>query len=283
MSKYTTEVRYICETYAGLKESEGYDKVDEIIDVARTKVFDFDYPIFDEAYRPTLERKILEHFYTREIGFETVGLWKLKLKNKMDDIMPYYNKLYLSDLIEFNPLYTEDLYTFAHTKGQKITTDTSKLDGVQKKTGSDQSVASGTDKDESNRKHNNWTLFSDTPQGGIQGILDAETTPAGTPSVGRNGYLTNATHQFGDTDGSEATRNYGRTDTMNYNSGVNTNNVATSNGKANDDTDYTAHVYGYRGYNPSKSIMEYRKSLLNIDMMVIDELEDLFMMLWGVL
>ena len=29
MSKYTTELRYICETLAGLKESKGYPSVDE--------------------------------------------------------------------------------------------------------------------------------------------------------------------------------------------------------------------------------------------------------------
>ena len=72
MSKYTTEVRFICEHYAGLDESEGYANVEEIIERARPKVFDFDYPIFDSSYKPILETKILKHYYTREIGFETV-------------------------------------------------------------------------------------------------------------------------------------------------------------------------------------------------------------------
>ena len=31
MSKYTTEVRFICETAAGYTESQGYDKVEEVI------------------------------------------------------------------------------------------------------------------------------------------------------------------------------------------------------------------------------------------------------------
>ena len=105
MSKYTTQVRFICENYAGLTESVGYGKVDEIIASARKKVFDFPYPIFDETYRNVLETKILKHFYTREIGAETVGLWKLWLNTKMNEIMPYYNKLYKSELLDFNPLY----------------------------------------------------------------------------------------------------------------------------------------------------------------------------------
>lgn len=67
MSHYTTEVRYICEVYAEYTESQGYKHVDEIIAKARPKIFDFYYPIFDEAYRSVLETKILRHYYTREL------------------------------------------------------------------------------------------------------------------------------------------------------------------------------------------------------------------------
>ena len=109
MSKYTTEVRYICETAAGLTNSEGYNSVEDIIYKALPSVFNFTFPIFDESYRSVIETKILKHFYTREIGFETVGLWKLKLNTKLNEIMPYYNKLYKSELLEFNPLYDVDL------------------------------------------------------------------------------------------------------------------------------------------------------------------------------
>ena len=113
MSTYTTEVRFICENSAGLTESADYLSVSEILDKARNKIFDFDFPIFDESYRNVLEDKILKHYYTREIGLETVGLWKLKLDTKMNEIMPYYNQLYKSAVLEFNPLYDVD-YTRTH-------------------------------------------------------------------------------------------------------------------------------------------------------------------------
>lgn len=109
MSKYTTEVRFICENANDLDASEGYLSINEIITNAIPKVFNFDFPIFDESYREVLERKILKHFYTREICEETVGLWKLRLDTKLNEIMPYYNKLYESELLEFNPLYTANL------------------------------------------------------------------------------------------------------------------------------------------------------------------------------
>ena len=54
MSKYTTEVRYICEVYSGLTESVGYDKIDEVLNGSWNKVFDFDFPMFDDNYRKAL-------------------------------------------------------------------------------------------------------------------------------------------------------------------------------------------------------------------------------------
>ena len=111
MSKYTTEVRFLCEQSAGLVESVGYADIQGVLDACRDKVFDFEFPIFDENYRNVLEDKILKHYYTREIGAETVGLWKHWLNVRLNEIMPYYNKLYESELIKFNPMYDVDLET----------------------------------------------------------------------------------------------------------------------------------------------------------------------------
>lgn len=108
MSKYTTEVRFICEHASGMNESIGYSSVDAVISGAIPKVFDFTFPIFDESYRNVLCGKILKHYYTREICEETVGLWKLRLSTRLNEIMPYYNQLYKSEALEFNPLFDVD-------------------------------------------------------------------------------------------------------------------------------------------------------------------------------
>ena len=47
MSKYTTEVRFICETYAGFTESQDANMVEEVIGLSMGKIFDFNFPIFD--------------------------------------------------------------------------------------------------------------------------------------------------------------------------------------------------------------------------------------------
>lgn len=111
MSNYTTEVRFLCESLTGHTESKGLNDVDQIITDACPIIFDFNYGIFDNAYKLPLERKILMHYYTREICEETYGLWKLRLKDRLNLIMPYYNQLYQSALLSFNPFYDVDLTT----------------------------------------------------------------------------------------------------------------------------------------------------------------------------
>ncbi len=104
MSKYTTEVRYICEEAAELEDSGGYNDVNEIVGLAIPKIFDNSLVFHDEETKARLLPKILIHYYQREIGFETVGLWKLKLNQKLREILPYYNQLYESEELEYNPL-----------------------------------------------------------------------------------------------------------------------------------------------------------------------------------
>ena len=111
MSNYTTQVRFLCESLTGHDSSVGFDDVDTVITEACPIIFNFNYGIFDNAYKLPLERKILMHYYTREISEETYGLWKLRLKERLNLIMPYYNQLYQSALLNFNPLYDVDLTT----------------------------------------------------------------------------------------------------------------------------------------------------------------------------
>lgn len=177
MSKYTTEVRFICETYADYDESQGYMKIPEIIEKSRNKIFDFDFPIFDEDYRSVLETKIIKHYYLKEIGMETVGVWKHFLDMKMNEIMPYYNQLYKSALLDFNPFYDVDI-TKDHIG-----------------TGSGNTETDGTRKDTTGRNH--WNYYSDTPQGSV-GRLDDLT------------YLTNATHDTDSENLNSVTSNKGK-------------------------------------------------------------------------
>ena len=109
MSKYTTELRYICEEQAGKDESVDYNSISEVIAAARPKIFNFDYPYYSEDQKQRTEENILRHFYTMEIGEETYGLWKLRLEDRMNQIMPYYVGLFNSVALEYDPLIDVDL------------------------------------------------------------------------------------------------------------------------------------------------------------------------------
>lgn len=289
MSKYTTEVRFICENYAGYKESVGYDSIDDVISKSRTKIFDFNYPIFDEAYRAVLETKILEHYYTREICEETVGLWKLRLKAKMNEIMPYYNKLYNSELLTFNPLYDTDYHKDGNRTGKEDSTTLNVNNRDSKYSGTDttnsNTVKGGADSVATTErdKFSEWNLYSDTPQGGIEGILGAEDEP----SLLDNGYLTNARHILHDGDGTESsgTTTFGGTsntvDEINYGKKNNTVDNGKTDFNGNTLEDYAEHVYGKMpGKSYSKLLAEFRETFLNIDLDVINELRNLFFNLW---
>lgn len=215
MSKYTTEVRYICESYSGLENSVGFEDTDRVIECAAPKVFNFWFPVFDEAYRKPLEMKILRHYYTREICEETVGLWKLRLEAKMQEIMPYYNRVYEAEFVKYDISRDVDVTTTheRETKG----------------TNRNNNIGHSTDK------------YSDTPQGSISDL-----------ESGR--YLTNASIND------------------------NTNN---NQGSYNDTENYVTHVLGkVPGKDMARVAKEFRESIANVDMMIIDELSDLFFGLW---
>ena len=62
------------------------------------------FPIWNESHRGELEKKIIEHYYFRQIGFETVGRFKFMLNTRLREIMPKMNKLYKTTLFKYNPI-----------------------------------------------------------------------------------------------------------------------------------------------------------------------------------
>lgn len=243
MATYTTEVRTICESAAGLSEGVGFNSIEKLLSPELVeKVLPLKYPIFDEKYRYVLNKKILTHFFTREICEETVGLWLLRMEERMEEIMPYYNKLYLSELEEIKPFFNIDItktgnrdynitkhgdtknnYTKENTgtsntaygehgndsrDKSKTGTNTTGFKAGNKhtwETGGENEHDWGTKQDNGSNTHNGTTKrndknvksgttdtthtnsdvnrFSDTPQGGLDGMK----------ALRGNMYLTNAT------------------------------------------------------------------------------------------
>lgn len=291
MSKYTTEVRFICEQATGLSESKGYSNINDIIQKAIPKVFNFDFPMFDENYRNVLCTKILKHYYTREICEETVGLWKLRLETRMNEIMPFFNKLYKSELIEFNPMFDTELTT------ENTGTKTEQAEKSEKDV---------TDRTEKNRHNDEITDDSSTTTKGSTNVVDIGTTtnnkkskdmysdtPQGSlENVENETYLTNA-RKINDenteirnnnndvTTNENATYGNTRKEVRSHTFEEDTTLTRSGNTNINSTDKYVQTYIGKSGgQSYSKLLEEFRRTFINIDMRVIGELSDLFFGLW---
>lgn len=291
MSKYTTELRFICEEKAGLDESVGYNSVADTIEAARPHIFNFDYPFFTDDenviaahpeladYKKNLETKIIKHYYTREIAAETAGLWNLWLDTKMNEIMPYYNQLYLSELLKFDPFKDTD-YTTEHareTLGNSNTVDLTATDTANTTNDSRSTASNATNQTESDSTTNTddtaWNYENDTPQGSVSGLEDLNYLSRATKSTDDNDVTNKSSSKSADDSTSKE-------DSTSHSASNQLTNRDSKN-TFSDNEDFSEHVEGKRGSESYSDLLnKFRDTFLNIDMMVIEELEDLFFKLW---
>ena len=277
MSKYTTELRYLIENNfdIGLK----------------------DYPIFDENYRESLNQKIINHYYFREIGFETAELFKRYLNNTMNEIMPYYNQLFKSELLEFNPFYNVDKTVTADKNNNSVSdfvgnisgknTQTADTENTQTNNGKQQTTTAATSTGESvgnsTTTNRNKNVSSDTPQGFLSiNSIDNETYASaaemGNAESINNSKATSNNAENGITDQTTADETKA---TGNSKSNATTETDTANKTTSNDFENYISHVIGKsEGETYSEMLMKFRETFLNIDMMIIDELKTCFMMIY---
>ena len=254
MSKYTTEVRFILEVAAGYTESQDANKIDEIIASTWQSVFTDKYVIGSAMYTEHICQMILKHYYFREICCETVGLWKTWMQTRLHEIIPYYDKLYatIGALSVEKALLDIDLNK-RHDGEHSITyTDDTTDDLIF---GNNRATTGTIVDDGENHVVNK---YSDTPQGGLTGINE-------------NRYLTDVRMIDGTDD---------NTRTHNLNEAKTGKDSRVIDGEKHDDgTDaYVETVKGkYGGKSYSELLKQYRDTLLNMDEMVINEFDDLFM------
>ena len=299
MSQYSTQIRFICETEVGYDTSQGYMSVNEILEKSASKVFNFPFPLFDEAYRQPLISKILKHYYTREIGFETVGLFKLKLDTKMNEIMPYYNQLYKSALLDFNPFYDVDLtrtHTMKNEGKQDVTGNIKSNDTINVTDSQTKSVDSESDTTSDTSGNNTLTtvqtgtntndkkdLLSETPQGGIVGLENGDYLSEGriineTDNVNQTATSDGTTGDHSEQSTTSSDRSNSDRDMLTK-TNLNQDNTSTTN--INNLEDYIENVKGKQGSGSYSTLLkEFRETFLNIDMLIIVELTDLFFNLW---
>lgn len=211
--------------------------------VKKINLFDFNYRFYEDSFKKEFEDRFIEHFYFNEIGFETVGRFKHMLMSKLNDIYPYYKQLYEIELKSknINYLMNKDL---KETVIKEVT-------GSLKSSEKGSSNSNGTSSN--NSSSNSLDKGSDTPQGRIENLDDYLTTA----TVSENTSLTNDSSTSNtSTQGETIQDNEGRETTTLISQG----NIGV--------------------VSSAKLLEEYRKTIININIMIFNDLECLFMGLY---
>lgn len=208
-----------------------------------------EYPAISEEYREQLNKKIINHYYFYEIGSETPSRFKHNLNSKMDEIMPYYNKLLQTELLQYNPL-----LSFTRT-----TTNT--------RTGTTESESRATNKNKSNASTDKTATGNNT-------VNDSEISGDMPKSLlthnDLQGYASNASSRQSignniDTESTTSTQNDETEGTSKSTGKLNEINTITENGHEIPVADL---------------ILKYRETFLRIEESIIKELKECFMLIF---
>lgn len=221
-----------------------------------------DYPIFNEMHRLELNTKIINHFFFREIGFETAELFKVCLNRRLAEIMPYYNELWRTTTYNFDPLEDfSEVETLDRDTSEIVAAYTAAIANTNTK-----NAAGGSSKTVNSNSNTDYNIFSDTPQGYVVGMDE-----------GSANYATNT--NYDNSGGTASTPAKSHTAAVNETADNRQGSSATDREHAEDYT-RTRKGKAANGKTYAELIQQYRDIIINIDMMIIRELEDLFMSIW---
>lgn len=240
MAKYTIELRRLCDIY-GRDEVENWFK-DYDINNYLTPTQIEQIQKFNVWSKDRLATKIVDHYFMREIGFETPALFKHYAKVKMQEIMErQFPKIY-SNFLEYDPLSNVD-FTEEYTREIKGT-------------GKNEGITEGNSNSNSSNNASGLNVNSDTPQGQIskQQILN----------------------------GAYASKTNASETTSSINDKTITSSNASSNSETNTIEKFTRHEEGDNGViiTNQRLVKEYREIIVAIDEEIINELNKLFMGLY---
>ena len=244
MSKYTMELRHTIPLF-GRETVEGWFKDYNLSDFLTPEEIQ---TIEDRGTwsKDRLASKIVDHYFMREIGFETPALFRHYVKITMKEIMEEYAPLLYSASIAYDPLVNVDFTeTYHHDDNGKITSN-------------ENITTNGTSNSTSRNNGSGLTVNSDTPQGQISktAILNGSYASS-TSATESDNTITDTSSTNGNTTGSQSSTT---TDTRDYQKRV----------KGNSGVSATAQ----------RMIQQYRDNIRALDSEIIERLNSLFMGLY---
>lgn len=266
MASYTMQLRTYIEMFSQ------YDKnlsTNEKIEIARSKLFDFEYPIFDKNYKKILETNIIRKFYFREIGFETEGMFKFYLESFMQLNMPYFNRLFESEMIKYDPLINSEMNVTHNMKKDIDREDKRRSTQDSKTTG--ESTGKDSGKTSSKAEGFDRSIESDTPDSRLR----LTTNPDGTGVIE---YASRIKEDTNKASGSGTSSSDSSIKSKADNTSLANDNLDSNINEIEDFIQYRQGKIGVQTY--SKMVMEYRQSFLRIEKQIHQELQNLFMLVY---
>ena len=244
-------------------------------------VFTFDYEFYSDNLqdKESFEKLFISHFYFREIGFETPERFKMKLQAKLNLIMPYYRQLALTEwdnLKSIEQMMTSKNLTETTEHTQSIQGNNETQSNQTTASNGSNSTTSNTTQSSSSNASQSSTSNNDSKASNLaDGVSQSSLTA---------GYLTSSgkTEQT-DSIQSESTGNSNQSITGSETQSItgNTNQSITGNNEQQLSEKTTFTSKGDIGVQtPAYAITEWRKVIINLNQMIINECEDLFMKLY---
>ena len=236
-------------------------EIRELRDNPLIGLFTFDYDFYSDnpKDKEEFEKLFIQWYYFREIGFETPERFKLKLQAKLNVIMPYYRQLALT---EWDKLKTVDQMMTSKNLKETSTHE-------QSITGNNESSSRGQS-NQSGKGSSTQHQTSTTTQNGKSSNLSDGVSQVSL----EDGYLTSASSVD---DKGNQTLSGSTTDNTEVKSSQNTS--GTNNQVLTESTTFTS-IGDIGIQTPAYAITEWRKVLININQMIIEECNDLFMKLY---
>ena len=137
MASYTIELRKLVDIYYSRQEVEGWFKDYNLADYLTPTQIE-QITKFNVWSKDKLAKKIVDHYYMREIGFETPELFKHYAKVTMQEIMERYLPKIYSNFLEYDPLsnvdytetYTREISGESANEGSSSSTSTQNAEGL---------------------------------------------------------------------------------------------------------------------------------------------------------
>ena len=255
------------------------------------EIFPTDYLFYDDepSVKEEFERKFIEHFYYREIGFETPFIFKQRLNALFLLRMPYWKKLYQTELESkgINFLFNKDLKeTFIREiESQNTMTGNTSLEQTNNGTASNETTqtTSGT---MSSTNESESTQSGTTTSTGKESFLRDGVATASLS----DGYLTGTTSSDGTSSQTDSTNGSSsatsKDELSSSGTATSSGNMTSSGTSSQNDTGKTLEKtellsQGNIGITSSADLIKgWREILINMDEIIISECEKLFMKLY---